>query len=1018
MTSRPSASRPASRRKRRWLVAGIILWAVSLALAAGGLALARQVLDRGVAYGETSAQARRDRTIRAVNVQLELEPDLDSVARVLDLARAAGFGWVRQQVSWADIEPGHKGNFWDFDADRPTWARWDAIARLAAERNLQVIARLELPPDWARPAGTYKSHPPTNVRDYSDFVAVFTSRYREEITHVQLWNEPNLAEEWGRRPVDAGAYVELLRAGFAGARRGNPRATVVSASLAQTLEPDLETSAGLDDLAYLDRMYRLGAAPFLDVVAANAYGLWTGPGDRRVGAGYTNLPRILLVRDVMARHGDGAKPLWVSEFGWNAQPTGWQGRPSPWGQVDEATQAAHLLGSYRRATREWPWMGPMAVWLLRHPRAAPDDPTTFFALVRDDWSPRPAYDALLSDRATPVLAPGTWPDDAGGLEYVGTWQRSTRASGDTLHETPAPNAHLRLRFEGTRIELESPVGPTRGVAYVTVDGSYLLAGQLARNRFGQAMIDFGAPVARDGVRIPVAAGLPDGTHRLELTVSGDAGTGSTAPGVGIDAIIVARDRATAPETILAGAGAMTVLAGGWATRRAIARGIHVVATVAGALMPASLASRLGRIDPASWSALAVAAILPFATVMIPTPAGRFSVVEVAALAAVALAVTRAAMRAGLPRPYAQPTVPRLLALDGAVWAAILVLVGGTIGAVVAAYPNPAWREWRLLVAEPVAWYLVARAATRHAHGARRLAWALVAGATFAGLHALVQAATGIGVVGAEGVDRARALASSPNNLALLLDRVLPLAVALALASGATTSGAIRGVGRTAMLAWGAAVVIGAGLAVTWSRGGWIAGAGALAILAVRLGLVPAFARRRRVVAVAAIALAVVIAGAATTGRVQSLVRDDGTGILRLSVWRSALEMIRDHPWTGLGLDQFVYAYPRYLQPGAWREPNLSHPHQFVLDLWLRLGPAGLLALVALAWGTWRRDRRAAATGMGDPVLRLGAIAALGAVAIHGLVDNSYFVLDLAYATWAIVLVHRGASEGRPPSDAA
>ena len=71
--------------------------------------------------------------------------------------------------------------------------------------------------------------------------------YSVHVRYVQLWNEPNLSEEWGRRPVDAGAYVELLRAGYAGAKRADPGVRVVTAALAQTLEPDVPTAAGLDD---------------------------------------------------------------------------------------------------------------------------------------------------------------------------------------------------------------------------------------------------------------------------------------------------------------------------------------------------------------------------------------------------------------------------------------------------------------------------------------------------------------------------------------------------------------------------------------------------------------------------------------------------------------------------------------------------------------------------------------------------------------------------------------------------
>jgi O-antigen ligase len=140
----------------------------------------------------------------------------------------------------------------------------------------------------------------------------------------------------------------------------------------------------------------------------------------------------------------------------------------------------------------------------------------------------------------------------------------------------------------------------------------------------------------------------------------------------------------------------------------------------------------------------------------------------------------------------------------------------------------------------------------------------------------------------------------------------------------------------------------------------------------------------------------------------------GTGLLRFSVWTGAVEMIRDHPWSGLGLDQFVYAYPNYMGAAAWREPNLSHPHQFLLDFWIRLGFPGVLLLmfvgVRLLWRL-RADNRSADL---NPL----AIATTGAFivwAIHGLVDNSFFVSDLSYATWALLLIHDFSTEKPPPA---
>lgn len=1041
-------------------VVGICVWIIAVGLSGLGLWTGRQVFDRGVAYGDPGPPfPEHDVTAHAVNTQLELEPDLVSVARTLDLVKDAGFGWVRQQVSWADIEPGHKGNFWDFERNQPTWTRWDTIARLARDRNLRVIARLELPPAWSRPEGSYKSHPPVNVRDYADFAAAFASRYRDQIGYLQIWNEPNLAEEWGRRPVDPAAYVELLRAGYTGARQGNPKVRILTASLAQTLEPDDETAAGLDDLVYFDRMYLYGAAPFFDIAAANGYGLWTGPNDHQVGAWYTNLPRVTLIRDVMVRHRDVAKPVWISEFGWNTQPVDWTGRPSPWGRVDEATQASHLSGGYARAAREWPWLGPMAVWLMRQPRAEVDDPTPFFALVREDWTTRPAYGSLKASASNHVLGVGMWQESAPGVSFEGTWQVTDdpKASGGALRETPAPNAHVRLTFEGTRLEVVTSVGPSRGVAYVTIDGSYLLANERPRNRFGQATLDLGAAQASVAKRFLVASGLPDGPHRFELTVSGDVGTGSSAPGVAFDGVVVSRDRTFAAETVFI----LGLIASGigflWRlrtpVRRALFDGIGYFRdnrALPGDLIGeghdsvgdrTSTRSSFTRADVGSPKAtgeistgttpirglaneiegppqsqtvgwlqrdwisdaiLAFPAILPLAPVALGTPFGRFSPVELGLIGLALLAFLRAMLLPQPEDPYGDNAAGTRMGfqLDGLVLAAVALGVAGTVAAVSSDYPNPAWREWRQVIIEPVIWFLLARLVARREDAGRRIAIALVAGASAVSALALGQWVLGIGLVDADGVERARALYPSPNNLALFIGRVAPLAVVLGLWPSPKGSPPVRLWLRASV------AVIFAGVAVTYSRGAWLA-VGIALIWIGRMWLNShqiAIRPSRKLLLVFMATVAVAILVTSRSERLRLMFVSGGTGLLRFSVWTGAVAMIRDHPWLGLGLDQFVYAYPNYMGGDAWREPNLSHPHQFLLDFWIRLGVPGVLLLIfvgiRLIW-----KRRAADRSRNLHPLVIGTTAAFIVWAFHGLVDNSFFVSDLAYATWALLLIH-------------
>lgn len=111
------------------------------------------------------------------------------------------------------------------------------------------------------------------------------------------------------------------------------------------------------------------------------------------------------------------------------------------------------------------------------------------------------------------------------------------------------------------------------MAYVTIDGSYLLANERPRNRFGQATLDLGAPQSGDAKRFLVASGLPDGRHEFELTVSGDVGTGSSAPGVAFDGVVVSRDRTFAAETVYVLGLIASGIGGLWLLRGSVGRAI-------------------------------------------------------------------------------------------------------------------------------------------------------------------------------------------------------------------------------------------------------------------------------------------------------------------------------------------------------------------------------------------------------------------------------------------------------------
>ena len=128
---------------------------------------------------------------------------------------------------------------------------------------------------------------------------------------------------------------------------------------------------------------------------------------------------------------------------------------------------------------------------------------------------------------------------------------------------------------------------------------------------------------------------------------------------------------------------------------------------------------------------------------------------------------------------------------------------------------------------------------------------------------------------------------------------------------------------------------------------------------------------------------------------------EGSLFTRANVWQSALQMLADEPIRGFGLDQFLYAYrDTYIAPDAWRDPDLSHPHNFLLDIWLRLGILGVALFAVLQWRFWRQIssaiRAVAAAGNWRSMLALATAGAMVNLLAHGLVDNSIFVHDLAF----------------------
>jgi hypothetical protein len=237
----------------------------------------------------------------------------------------------------------------------------------------------------------------------------------------------------------------------------------------------------------------------------------------------------------------------------------------------------------------------------------------------------------------------------------------------------------------------------------------------------------------------------------------------------------------------------------------------------------------------------------------------------------------------------------------------------------------------------------------------------------------------------------------PNIAAGGLEIALPFAVA----------GAAAGRRAVRLAAGGAAVLCAFALLLTESRGAWLAlglaGVGAALAYLVRRHYRRQVARWVGPTILAALVLALV---AGATGLLLTL-RDPAllrSLVLRLTLYRQALALFADYPFTGAGLGVFEPTYTQYiLFHGAPPEP---HAHDLWLDLGIAQGLGGMLGYglltAATAAGAWRALRGAAPL----PALWWAALVAWLALLVHGVGDDVHYeslLLPLLIVTPALLL---------------
>jgi polysaccharide biosynthesis protein PslG len=270
--------------------------------------------------------------------------------------------------------------------DQLDWSRSDRLVNAAAAANISVIACITSTPRWAMAPGSTLPHGrPASPEVYGVFTAKVAERYKGKIAAYEIWNEPNGFIGYSPAPNPAG-YTDLLKAAYPRIKAVDSAAIVVGGVLGSGMTWGNLT---INPVTFLSQMYASGAAPFFDALSYHPYSY-----AMKFSAGMLQfespLDQLVRMRRVMLQQGDGAKKIWVTEYG------------LPTSRVTEPVQAA-FLSDMISTWRELPYAGPLMIYTTRDHNSNSANDEERFGVYRSDWTPKPAQKIVESPPGTSAV---------------------------------------------------------------------------------------------------------------------------------------------------------------------------------------------------------------------------------------------------------------------------------------------------------------------------------------------------------------------------------------------------------------------------------------------------------------------------------------------------------------------------------------------------------------------------------------------------------------------------------------
>ena len=201
----------------------------------------------------------------------------------LRLMKEAGIAWARSDFDWSGIQKKADGT-WNFTS-------LDTVISNAEAAGVQMLPILGYSTSFASPAHKH-------LDLWGNYVRAIAEHYQAHLPVWEIWNEENINGFW--KDANPDDYLPLLKKSYETIKSVDPKLTVAVGGYA-----GVPTN-------FIDRLYQAGGAPYFDVMNIHPYGQPAEP------ESYLET-RVTGLKEIMAKYGDSAKPIWITEIGWPTQ---------------------------------------------------------------------------------------------------------------------------------------------------------------------------------------------------------------------------------------------------------------------------------------------------------------------------------------------------------------------------------------------------------------------------------------------------------------------------------------------------------------------------------------------------------------------------------------------------------------------------------------------------------------------------------------------------------------------------